>query len=254
MAATDELRARFHQAVRDGNINAAEELARQLNSLPSQADAYIANITEETFGPVNQWHYMAPVTVQAKKPGEVCGLTRISPHTDHIDLGEGKTLPVLIAARDTAEDICRFFNSDIGSDSFAGLFVCAGDQPTKTEIHQARVKLEEFYRRLIAVADYEHERGLKVNISDLHRRAGRYFRLQKPWLTDYTPMMPCPVCMERIPEGAALCGKCGAVLDAEKVAAYKPREAVANSQLPVEETVSVPSSDEKTRLKSLRRK
>ena len=82
----------------------------------------------------------------------------------------------------------------------------------------AREKLEEFYRRLVNVADQEWDRGLKVNISDLHRSAGRHFKLNKPWLPDLRPKKECPVCAESIPVNAAICKGCNAVLDQELAA------------------------------------
>ncbi len=217
----DELRAKFHKAVRDGNILAAEELAKQLNSQPSHEDAFICNITEKTWGPINMWHYMAPVVIYGKKSSDGYSITRITPHTDHIDLGEGKTLPVFIPARETAEDICRIFNNDIGEHSYSGFFVIEnGETPTEQEVESARGKLEEFYKRLVNVADQEWDRGLKVNISDLHRSAGRYFKLNKPWLPDLRLKKECPVCAESIPASAASCKGCGAILDQELAAKY----------------------------------
>lgn len=214
MTEISELRTRFHKAVRDGDIQAAEELAKQLNSQPPQESVFICNITDKTWGPMNQWHYMAPVVIHGKKRTEPYKVNRITPHTDHIDLGEGKTLPVLVPARDTAEDICRAFNNDIGDNSYSGLFVIEhGDTPTEAEIESAREKLEEFYRRLVSVADQEWDRGLKANISDLHRSAGRYFKLNKPWLPDLRQKKECPVCAESIPVNAAICKSCNAVLD-----------------------------------------
>ena len=221
MAEISELKVRFHKAVRDGNIQAAEELAKQLNNQPSQEDVFICNITEKTWGPMNQWHYMAPVVIHGKKGAEPYKVNKITPHTDHIDLGEGKTLPVFIPARDTAEDICRIFNNDIGDNSYAGLFVVEqGDTPTEEEINAARERLEDFYGRLVNVADQEWDRGLKANISDLHRSAGRYFKLNKPWLPDLRQKKECPVCAESIPVNAAVCKSCNAVLDEELVAKY----------------------------------
>lgn len=221
MLEIEELRARFHKAVRDGNIQAAEELAKELNTQPSHENAFVCNITEKTWGPINLWHYMAPMVIPGKRPNEPYSITRITPHTDHIDLGEGKTLPVFIPARETAEDVCRVFNNDIGENSYSGIFVVEeGETPTKQETQNAREKLEEFYKRLVNVADQEWDRGLKANISDLHRSAGRYFKLNKPWLPDLRLKKECPVCAESIPINAAACKGCGAILDHDLVSQY----------------------------------
>ncbi len=235
----EELRAKFHKAVRDGNILAAEELAKQMNSQPSHEDVFICNITEKTWGPVNQWHYMAPVAIRGKTKHETYSVTRVTPHTDHIDLGEGKTLPVFIPARETAEDICRIFNSDIGENSYSGIFVIGnGDTPTEEEVQSAREQLEEFYKRLINIADQEWDRGLKANISDLHRSAGRYFKLNKPWLPDLRLRKECPVCAESIPLNAAICKGCNAVLDEELASKYRLVKSDVSSQAQVSRSQS----------------
>ena len=56
-----------------------------------------------------------------------------------------KTLPVFIPARETAEDICRIFNNDIGEKSYSGIFVIEhGDMPSEEEIHNARESWRSF--------------------------------------------------------------------------------------------------------------
>lgn len=220
----DELREQFAAAVRAGNINLAEDLARQLHSVPSEADIYICNITETTWGPVNQWHYMAPVVIPGRKPNERYSTFRITNHTDHMDFGEGKTISVQIPALETATDIVRILNEGVGQDSYMGLFVIAdGDTPTEKELREATRKLEAYYKTRIAMADLAHERKQSFDISDLDRRAASYFNLSKPWLTDFREMKDCPVCALRIPATAALCGHCGAVMDAARVDAYRPK-------------------------------
>ena len=260
MGKVEELRAKFHKAVRDGNIQAAEALAKELNSEPSNETVYICNLTEKTWGPVNLWHYMAPVVIPGKKPGEAYSITPITPHTDHIDLGEGKTLPVFIPAREAADDICHVLNSDIGETSYSGVFVIeAGEVPTEHELTNARDRLEDFYKRLVSVADQEWDRGLKANISDLHRSAGRYFKLSKPWLPDMRLRKECPVCGESIPSSVATCKGCGAILDSDLArrygvvdrdkgwtSAHRPTE----SKTPAEMTAAA-ASQETTRKRAL---
>jgi hypothetical protein len=126
-----------------------------------------------------------------------------------------------ITAREIAEDIAREINSDSGEGSFHGVFVAAGPEPTESELADARRRLDEFQRRLVAAADLEWERTKNpMFITDLERRAARQLGLEKPWLYDPKPLAECPVCAEKIKHGVAVCRSCGAILDREKAAQY----------------------------------
>jgi hypothetical protein len=126
-----------------------------------------------------------------------------------------------ITAREIAEDIAREINGDSGEGSYHGVFVAAGEAPTESELAEARRRLEEFQRRLVAAADLEWERTKNpMFITDLERRAARQLGLEKPWLYDARPLTDCPVCAEKIKHGVAVCRSCGAILDREKAAQY----------------------------------
>ncbi|MGC2670843.1 MAG: hypothetical protein WA299_03180, partial [Candidatus Acidiferrum sp.] len=102
-----------------------------------------------------------------------------------------------------------------------GVFVAAGETPTEVELADARRRLEEFYRRLVASADLEWERTRNpMFITDLERRAAQQLGLEKPWLYDPKPLAECPVCAEKIKHGVAVCKSCGAILDRDKAALY----------------------------------
>jgi hypothetical protein len=112
--------------------------------------AVIANITEQS--------YMAHRTygtfqIPGRVDGEEYSLTRVTPRTAVMDYGDKRTLPLAITAREIAEDLCREVNSDAGENSFLGVFVCAGNDPTEEELRGARSRLEDFYRALVAAAD-----------------------------------------------------------------------------------------------------
>ena len=126
-----------------------------------------------------------------------------------------------ITAREIAEDIAREINTDSGERSFHGVFVAAGETPTEAELADARRRLEEFQRRLVAAADLEWERTKNpMFITDLERRAARQLGQEKPWLYDPKPLAECPVCAEKIKHGVAVCRSCGAILDRDKAAQY----------------------------------
>jgi hypothetical protein len=94
-------------------------------------------------------------------------------------------------------------------------------RPPRARLAEARRRLEEFQRRLVAAADLEWERTKNpMFITDLERRAARQLGLEKPWLYDARPLAECPVCAEKIKPGVAVCRSCGAILDREKAAQY----------------------------------
>jgi hypothetical protein len=141
--------------------------------------------------------------------------------TGVMDLGDKRIMEYRITAREIADDVAREINGDSGEGSFHGVFVAAGETPTEAELAEARQRLEEFHRRLVAAADLEWERSHNpMFITDLERRAARELRLEKPWLYDPKPLADCPVCAEKIKPGVAVCRSCGAILDREKAAQF----------------------------------
>src|ERR1700719_2790323 len=178
--------------------------------------AVIANITEQ--------HYMAQrmygtFQIAGRGDGDACALTRITPRTAVMDYGDKRILPLAITAREIAEDLCREINSDAGENSFLGVFVCAGDAPTDEECREARARLDEFYRALVAGADREWERSHSfLFINDVERRAAHYLGLEKDWFYQAHETVECPGCGEKIKPGVAVCRTCGAILDHGKAA------------------------------------
>src|SRR5260370_17476492 len=99
-----------------------------------------------------------------------------------MDLGDKRTMEYRITAREIAEDIAREINGDSGEGSYHGVFVAAGEAPTESELAEARGRLEEFQRRLVAAADLEWERTKNpIFITPLYRRATPHPRPHKPW-------------------------------------------------------------------------
>ncbi len=172
----------------------------------------LVNISAEKWPP-RQRTYFGSLDVRSPEPGEPYAVTMIRGCSGVMDLGDKRTMEYRITARE--------INSDSGEGSFHGVFVAAGAAPTKTELADARRRLEEFQRRLVAAADLEWERTKNpMFITDLERRAARQLGLEKPWLYDAKPLAECPVCAEKIKHGVAVCRSCGAILDREKAAQY----------------------------------
>ncbi len=180
----------------------------------------LVNISTEKWPPRHRT-YFGSLVVRSPEPGEPYAITPIRGSTGVIDMGDKRTMEYRITAREIAEDIARELNSDSGEGSFHGVFVAAGPEPTELELADARRRLEEFQRRLVAAADLEWERTKNpMFITDLERRAARQLGLEKPWLYDPKPLAECPVCAEKIKHGVAVCRSCGAILDREKAAQY----------------------------------
>jgi hypothetical protein len=180
----------------------------------------LVNISTEKWPPRHRT-YFGSLVVRSPEPGEAYAVTLIRGCTGVMDLGDKRTMEYRITAREIAEDIAREINSDSGEGSFHGVFVAAGTAPTEAELVDARHRLAEFQRRLVAAADLEWERTKNpMFITDLERRAARQLGLEKPWLYDPKPLAECPVCAEKIKHGVAVCRSCGAILDREKAAQY----------------------------------
>src|SRR5437868_5285542 len=180
----------------------------------------LVNISTEKWPPRHRT-YFGSLEIRSPQVGESFAITPIRGCMGVMDLGDKRTMEYRITAREIAEDIAREVNSDSGEGSYHGVFVAAGEAPTEGELAEARRRLEEFQRRLVAAADLEWERTKNpMFITDLERRAARQLGLEKPWLYDARPLADCPVCAEKIKHGVAVCRSCGAILDREKAAQY----------------------------------
>ncbi len=180
----------------------------------------LVNISTEKWPPRHRT-YFGSLEVRSPESGETYAITPIRGCTGVMDLGDKRIMEYRITAREIAEDVAREINGDSGEGSFHGVFVAAGPEPTEAELADARHRLEEFQRRLVAAADLEWERTKNpMFITDLERRAARQLGLEKPWLYDPKPLADCPVCAEKIKPGVAVCRSCGAILDRDKAAQY----------------------------------
>ena len=188
-------------------------------AIASEAVALV-NISTEKWPPRHRT-YFGSLEIRSPQPGEAYAITPIRACTGVMDLGDKRTIDYRITAREIAEDLARELNGDSGEGSYHGIFVAAGEAPTEAELLEARRRLGDFHRRLVAAADLEWERTKNpMFITDLERRAARQLGLEKPWLYDPKPLADCPVCAEKIKPGVAVCRSCGAILDRDKAAQY----------------------------------
>lgn len=194
--------------------------ARTSGNSAGAETAALVNISKEKWPPRHRT-YFGSLQIRTPEPGESFAITPVRGCKAVMDLGDKRTMDFQITAREIAEDLAREINGDSGDGSFHGVFVAAGDVPTAAELADARARLGEFHRRLVAAADLEWERTHNpMFINDLERRAARELGVEKPWLYDPKPLADCPVCAEKIKHGVAVCRSCGAILDREKAAHY----------------------------------
>lgn len=188
------------------------------SSSAAEGAAVLCNITDQSWL-LHRTH--GTFAVVGKTADEPFALTGVTGRSGTIDLGEKRTLEFPISAREIATDLAREINSDGGEGSYFGVFACAGNSPTETELREAREKLETFYRNLVAGADRQWERTHNVVlISDLERRAAKELHLEKEWCYEPQQRVDCPACGEKLKPGVAVCRVCGAVLDKEKAAKF----------------------------------
>lgn len=191
-----------------------------MNTETSTNAVALVNISTEKWPP-RMRTYFGSLEIRSPEHGEAYAITPVHGCTGVMDLGDKRTMEYRITAREIAEDIARELNGDSGDGSFHGVFVAAGEMPTEAELAEARQRLTEFQRRLVAAADLEWERTKNpMFITDLERRAARQLGLEKPWLYDARPLADCPVCAEKIKPGVAVCKSCGAILDRDKAAQF----------------------------------
>lgn len=187
---------------------------------PEAETVWLVNISPEKWPPRNRT-YFGSLEIRSPEAGQAYAVTPVRGFKGFVDMGDRIKSDYHVTARAVAEDLAREINGDSGEGSFHGVFVSQEATPSEADLAEARRKMQEFQRRLVAAADLEWERSKNpMFITDLERRAARQLGLEKPWLYDAKPLAECPVCGEGIKHGVAVCRSCGAILDREKAARY----------------------------------
>jgi hypothetical protein len=131
---------------------------------------WLVNISPEKWPPRSR-SYFGSLEVRSPEAGEPYAVTLIRGCTGYIDMGDRRNMEYRVTAREIAEDIAREINGDSGEGSFHGVFVASSATPSAAELTEAKRKLQEFQRRLVAAADLEWERSKNpMFITDLERR------------------------------------------------------------------------------------
>lgn len=180
-----------------------------------ETQATIASVSDQDFYITRTYGVFH---IPARPSNEAYAFVIVTPRTDAIDLGDNRRFPFAISAREIAEDIIRELEQH-------GIFVCAGERPSETELAAAREGRDAWYGQLITEADEMWARGHSYReISDMHRRAVMAMKMDREWAYSPQRSVECPACGEKVKTGMAVCKHCGATLDAERAAKYFPPE------------------------------
>jgi hypothetical protein len=186
---------------------------RNFDSSARQTPATIASVSDQDFYVTRTYGIFH---IPARPADEACALLIVTPRGDAIDLGDNRRFPFAISAHEIAADIIQDLTQH-------GIFVCAGERPSETELSAAGAMRDAWYRQLINEADEMWARGHSYReISDMHRRAAIFMKLEREWA--YVPQrsVECPACGEKVRAGVAICKHCKAVLDSDRAAKFFP--------------------------------
>lgn len=208
---------------------------------------YIFSINADGFPPIHRTHSVTvifpadrvnvPDGVEIPEAthsfGEIGGVkysrTTVHGRIELCDSGiEDKFIEVATEAELIAQDITDWCNQDMprtsrGVPSFSGVWWSEHLIPNEKTIKQQRQRMREYNLALIAEADKFNETAEgKANINDGMRRAARAEKVERTWLYEAVPQNTCPACLLPVPAGAAVCGRCHAVIDEEKAKRFFP--------------------------------
>lgn len=176
--------------------------------------AYLVNILPITWPMELPYGYFM---IKPRPEGERFSVTEIDSRVSVSDIGDKRRTEVVLFASEIAADLARMVNMNAGGDSFLGVFLAAGPEPTIKELAAAHEKVETFFRKLIRNADQLYRRSKNtIEITDLDRLARQYLQLNKDWDQEDGEMQACGGCGSKVLMGVAVCKICGAVLDRAK--------------------------------------
>lgn len=110
-----------------------------------------------------------------------------------------------------------------------GVFIAAGEKPTRQELEAARAELRKHFQELVQEARSAYAQGPKeaeATIRETHRLAARELNLNdEPWLVTANPeaRQKCPACGTMAAAEVILCPNCKFIFDEKKYAALSNR-------------------------------
>lgn len=164
----------------------------------------ICSIHEEPFAFQRTYGY---VTIEAPKPGEPYALTTITKMVDRKSHGDDQWSDVPIPAEVIAKDLVEI-SGDLQK---WGVFICAGEKPTKTELAAAEGRRLAWAQELVRMGDSEYMQGNRNPrlVPTACRWAANVLGEEREWNYRVTRKKPCPLCAEQIPEAALVHVACG---------------------------------------------
>jgi hypothetical protein len=239
------------QEERDNAKNSALELAQRICTIKADGDApvFLVNITQKRWL-LNRSY--ATYWIAGKQRGEKFFSTVIAPATAWRDAGFGgepfsvrrfettkgwkpKGSPITYRAREIGKDLCREINgdlpglqvTDVNSEAdtdgpriqkFMGVFMSDTQVPSQEELDTNVAKLRAYYAALISEGNmiYERTRDYRM-ISALCHAACRELEIETDWHQNLLDRKDCPGCGSKVLRSAALCPKCGWILNVKAV-------------------------------------
>jgi hypothetical protein len=137
----------------------------------------------------------------------------------HYDKGEGELALDYLDGRDVAKDITGEAELIPANDLRRwGVFIAAGDTPTKAELAEAKRRLNETMHLFLQQGDelWNGTQAERNQLGPMHRRAAAYMRADRAWDTTVQVMTDCKFCFQKVHPDAAKCSHCGSILDRQK--------------------------------------
>jgi hypothetical protein len=142
-----------------------------------------------------------------------------------MDLNGIKTTYNMVDGQDVAKEVVGTASHKDKSANLTrwGVFIAAGDVPTKEELDAAKAKLTQTMVELVAQADKIAMQGpLEAkNIGEHHRKAAKFLNQKRDWSEVSGQLDQCPACFESINPGSAVCKHCEAVLDDDRARKFR---------------------------------
>jgi hypothetical protein len=171
--------------------------------------------------------FTIPACEDGEPVSEPLELWRQFPEGYHLDMN--KMAELVIDGREIAESIvgCGKFQTPSSDLRPKGVFIAAGDEPTRKEIDAAKAALRKYDLLLVEQANQFHQAGPNQweNIQTRTHRAAaiRTGNGDLPWVRGAVQMSKCNVCGSTLDPDAAICIGCKSVVPGKEDIVIKAR-------------------------------
>jgi hypothetical protein len=115
-----------------------------------------------------------------------------------------------------------------------GVFICAGDEPTETELKDATDSQIALCQFIVADADDKWARNQRALVTEFPPKAAKWLGdTGHPWYAGQRPVLTiqCPMCRVSIDSECVVCPHCTNVVDFTRFAQYQENSERAKTQL-----------------------